>query len=81
MDYLPHSAPRLPYFGDTIGGTVFRLLGHVGRRPSRDDCFDDSHPLKQMVWFLVILFPLLGASLYCFVVYSRSDVLKNVGAN
>ena len=34
--------------------------------------FDDSHPLKQIVWFLVMLFPILGAALYCFIVYSRS---------
>jgi hypothetical protein len=39
--------------------------------------FDDSHPLKQIFWFLVMLLPLLGAGLYCFMVYSRSDVLKN----
>ena|SRR5215831_4782374 len=39
--------------------------------------FDDSHPLKQILWFLVMLLPLLGAGLYCFMVYSRSDVLKN----
>ncbi len=39
--------------------------------------FDDSHPLKQVVWFLVMLFPLLGAALYCFIVYSRSDVLRS----
>jgi hypothetical protein len=39
--------------------------------------FDNSHPLKQVVWFLVMLFPLLGAALYCFIVYSRSDVLKS----
>ncbi len=39
--------------------------------------FDDSRPLKQIVWFLVLLFPLLGAALYCFIVYSRSDVLKS----
>jgi hypothetical protein len=38
--------------------------------------FDDSHPLKQIAWFLVLLFPLLGPALYCFVVYSRSEVLK-----
>ena len=38
--------------------------------------FDDSHPLKQIVWFLVMMFPLLGPALYCFVVYSRSDVLR-----
>lgn len=39
--------------------------------------FDDSHPLKQVVWFLVMLFPFLGAALYCFIVYSRSAVLRN----
>jgi hypothetical protein len=39
--------------------------------------FDDSHPLKQIVWFLVMLFPLLGAALYCFIVYSRSNVVKS----
>ena len=39
--------------------------------------FDDSHPLKQIVWFLVMLFPLLGAALYCFIVYSRSNALKS----
>jgi len=39
--------------------------------------FDDSHPLKQVVWFFVMLVPLLGAALYCFIVYSRSDVLKS----
>jgi len=38
--------------------------------------FDDSHPLKQIIWFLVLLFPLLGAPLYCFAVYSRSTALK-----
>jgi|ERR1051325_3327847 hypothetical protein len=42
--------------------------------------FDDSHPLKQVVWFLVMLFPLLGAALYCFVVYSRSNVVKSSNA-
>jgi hypothetical protein len=39
--------------------------------------FDTSHPLKQVVWFVVMLFPLLGAPLYCFAVYSRSNVVKN----
>ena len=39
--------------------------------------FDDQHPLKQIVWFLVMLFPLLGAALYCFIVYSRSGVLNS----
>src|SRR3984893_7147830 len=41
--------------------------------------FDDSHPLQQIVWFCVILFPLLGAALYCFLVYSRSNALKSGG--
>jgi hypothetical protein len=39
--------------------------------------FDDSRPLKQVVWFCVMLFPLLGAALYCFLVYSRSNALKS----
>jgi hypothetical protein len=38
--------------------------------------FDTSHPLKQILWFVIMLFPLLGPPLYCFFVYSRSDVLK-----
>jgi len=42
--------------------------------------FDDSHPFKQICWFLIMLIPLLGASLYCFIVYSRSDVVKNTCA-
>jgi hypothetical protein len=39
--------------------------------------FDDSHPLKQIVWFVVMLFPLLGPALYCFIVYSRSNALRS----
>jgi len=38
--------------------------------------FDNSRPLKQVFWFVIMLFPLLGAALYCFVVYSRSNVFK-----
>ena len=38
--------------------------------------FDKSSPLKQVFWLLVMLVPLLGAAVYCFVVYSRSDVFK-----
>ena len=38
--------------------------------------FDTSHPLKQILWFVIMLIPLFGAALYCFVVYSRSEVLK-----
>jgi hypothetical protein len=40
---------------------------------------DDSHPLKQVVWFCVMLFPLLGPALYCFIVYSRSHILSGDG--
>ena len=39
--------------------------------------FDDSHPLKQILWFCVMIFLPLGPALYCFIVYSRSKVLKN----
>ncbi len=39
--------------------------------------FDDSRALRQLVWFIVMLFPLLGAALYCFLVYSRSGVHKS----
>ena len=39
--------------------------------------FDNSPALKQVGWFCVMLFPLLGAALYCFIVYSRSDTFKS----
>jgi hypothetical protein len=39
--------------------------------------FDGSHPLKQIAWFCVMIFPLLGPALYCLIVYSRSDVVRN----
>jgi hypothetical protein len=39
--------------------------------------FDESHPVKPILWFVVILFPLLGPALYCLVVYSRSKVLRD----
>jgi hypothetical protein len=38
--------------------------------------FDSSSTLRKMFWFCVMLFPPLGPPLYCFVVYSHSDVLK-----
>jgi hypothetical protein len=38
--------------------------------------FDDSHPLKQVFWFCFMLLPLLGAPLYCFIVYCRSPILE-----
>lgn len=37
--------------------------------------FDDSPALKQILWFVVMLFVPLGPALYCFVVYSRSALL------
>jgi len=41
--------------------------------------FDDSHALKQIFWFVVLLFPPLGPAMYCFVIYSRSKAVGNVG--
>jgi hypothetical protein len=38
--------------------------------------FDNSSALKKIFWFCVLLVPPLGPPLYCFIVYSRSDVLK-----
>jgi hypothetical protein len=38
--------------------------------------FDDSSARKKAFWFCGILFPLPGPALYCFIVYSHSDVLK-----
>ncbi len=39
--------------------------------------FDNSHPLKQIVWFCILIIPVFGAALYCFVVYSNSHAVKN----
>jgi len=39
--------------------------------------FDDSPAMKKVFWFCVMLFPPIGPALYCFIVYSRSDVLKS----
>jgi len=38
--------------------------------------FDTWRPLKQIFWFVIMAIPLLGAPLYCFIVYSRSDLLR-----
>jgi hypothetical protein len=38
--------------------------------------FDNSRALKQIFWFCLLLLPPIGPALYCFVVYSRSDVVK-----
>ena len=39
--------------------------------------FDNSHPLKQLLWFCIMIFPFFGPALYCFVVYSRTDLVRN----
>jgi hypothetical protein len=39
--------------------------------------FDDSHPLKQIFWFCVMIFVSLGLALCCLMVYSRSKALAN----
>jgi uncharacterized membrane protein YuzA (DUF378 family) len=39
--------------------------------------FDSFSATKKVFWFCVMLFPPLGPALYCFLVYLRSDVLKN----
>ena len=39
--------------------------------------FDESHPMKQIAWFCVMLFPMLGPAVYYFVVYARSNVVRN----
>ena len=38
--------------------------------------FDDSHAVKQVFWFCVMILAPVGPALYCFLVYSRSDVVK-----
>jgi hypothetical protein len=38
--------------------------------------FDTSSAMKKAFWFCVLLLPPLGPALYCFLVYSRSDMLK-----
>ena len=63
---------RLLVFAGLLGaGTVLVGMEYFLFR------FDQSHPLKQMAWFCIMLFPLLGAATYCFIVYSRSSVVKN----
>lgn len=37
--------------------------------------FDNSSALKKVFWFGLMLVPPLGPALYCFIVYSRSDVV------
>lgn len=39
--------------------------------------FDDSPAWQQIAWFLVMFCPPLGPALYCFLGYSRSQVVRN----
>jgi hypothetical protein len=62
---------KLPLFAGVLGAAVtvvameYFLFG-----------FDNSSAMKKVFWFCVMLLAPLGPSLYCFMVYSRSDVLK-----
>jgi hypothetical protein len=42
--------------------------------------FDNSSTYKKVFWFCVMLLPPLGPPLYCFLVYSRSDLFKGTVA-
>jgi hypothetical protein len=42
--------------------------------------FDTSSAMKKVFWFCVMLVPPLGPALYCFLVYSRSNVVKSSDA-
>ena len=42
--------------------------------------FDKSPVLKKLFWFCVMAFVPVGPPLYCFIVYSRSDVLQEYAA-
>jgi hypothetical protein len=52
--------------GVAVGGMEFFLFR-----------FNDSHPLHQMVWFLLMLVWLLGAALYWVMVYARSNASQS----
>jgi len=41
--------------------------------------FDNSAALKQVFWFCALFLIPIGPFFYCFMVYSRSQVLKDVG--
>ena len=63
---------RALVFAGVLGaGTVFVGMEYFLFR------FDQSHALKQMAWFCIMLFPLLGSAIYCLVVYSRSTIVRN----
>ncbi len=65
---------RMLLFAGALGaGTTFVAMEYFLFR------FDDSRLLRQVVWFCLMLFPLLGPALYCFIIYSRSHILSNDG--
>lgn len=43
--------------------------------------YDDSSALKQIIWFFIMVFPLLGPALYCFFVYCRSEQVRKFASN
>jgi len=43
--------------------------------------FDNSAAWKQVLWFCIVLIPLIGVALYCFFVYSRSDAVQGSPAS
>lgn len=61
----------LVFAGVQGAGTVFVGMEYFLFR------FDQSHPLKQIAWFCVMLLPLLGPATYCLIVYSRSSMVKD----
>ena len=43
--------------------------------------FDNSPALKQVFWFCLLFFVSVGPFLYCFLVYSRSQIVKDACRN
>jgi hypothetical protein len=39
--------------------------------------FDSSSALTKVFWFCLMLLPLLGPPLYCFIVYSRAEPFRD----
>jgi hypothetical protein len=62
---------RLPLFAGVLGAAITMVAMEYFFFG-----FDNSSALKKVFWFCMLLIPPLGPRLYCFIVYSRSDVLK-----
>jgi hypothetical protein len=43
--------------------------------------FDQSQAWKQVLWFCALIFIPIGAALYCFLVYSRSQAVRTAGSS